>query len=194
MEAPGTNCANGGVKIEVLVDDVVQDDQTQYICNPSNGTNGTNATIQTSTVSPGTQCANGGIKIEVLLDGVVQPAQTKYICNGNNGTNGHDGCDSGFHYNDVVKRCLSDAHQSIVIPAGYYLVPHEAVQGAPYNEGDLLTMDAFAMSKTPITVAQFTKCVQGGGWQYNSNRMQITSYFSSSAAAKGDDFGFRCVE
>ena len=99
-------CTNGGTKIEVLLDGVVQSAQTRYICNGVNGqdgqdgedghdgTNGKNATIQTTSFS-GSQggCTNGGTKIEVLLDGVVQSAQTRYICNGVNGQDGQDGED-----------------------------------------------------------------------------------------------------
>ncbi len=102
-------CTNGGTKIEVLLDGVVQSAQTRYVCNGVNGqdgqdgqdghdgqdgTNGKNATIQTTSFN-GAQngCTNGGTKIEVLLDGVVQSAQTRYICNGVNGADGQDGED-----------------------------------------------------------------------------------------------------
>ena len=99
QEPAGTNCENGGIKIEVLLDGAAQPGQTQYICNGEdgqNGANGANASIRTSTVAVGSQqCANGGIKIEVLLNNVVQTGQTKYICNGTNGTNGTDGRDGG---------------------------------------------------------------------------------------------------
>ena len=92
------SCANGGVKVEVLMNGVVQAGQTQYICNGkngangTNGTNGTNASIRTTSFS-GTQgsCNNGGVKVEVLVDGVVQTGQTQYICNGANGSNGANG-------------------------------------------------------------------------------------------------------
>ena len=94
-------CNYGGIKAEVLIDNVVQADQTQYICNGANvtngqdgqnGTNGSNATIQTTSFT-GAQgsCTNGGVKIDVLVDGVILPGQTQYICNGANGTNGQDG-------------------------------------------------------------------------------------------------------
>ena len=98
-ENPGEHCENGGVKIEVLVDDVVQTGLTKYICNGENGTdgtNGTNANIQTTTENPGEHCENGGVKIEVLVDDVVQTGLTKYICNGENGTDGKDGTNANI--------------------------------------------------------------------------------------------------
>ena len=98
------NCTNGGIKVEVLIDGEVQEDQTQYICNGDNGVdgndgqdgqngeNGTNASVQTTTFT-GEQgdCTNGGVKVEVLINGEVQKDQTQYICNGANGQDGQDG-------------------------------------------------------------------------------------------------------
>ena len=40
VEAVGKNCSNGGIKIEVLQDGVVQESQTQYICNAAQGEQG----------------------------------------------------------------------------------------------------------------------------------------------------------
>ncbi len=37
IEPAGENCANGGIKIEVLEDGVVQSDKTQLICNGAAG-------------------------------------------------------------------------------------------------------------------------------------------------------------
>ena len=48
------SCTNGGVKIEVLVDGVVDDAQTQYLCNGAQGgqgqggQSGTNSTMRTT--------------------------------------------------------------------------------------------------------------------------------------------------
>ncbi len=104
LSAGDENCANGGVKVEVLLDGVLQAEQTQYICNGANGLNGeagatgmngingTSSSVQTSVLSAGDEnCANGGVKVEVLLDGVLQAEQTQYICNGANGLNGEAG-------------------------------------------------------------------------------------------------------
>ncbi|MBQ1265923.1 MAG: hypothetical protein IIY06_04040 [Proteobacteria bacterium] len=104
FEGEQGSCMNGGVKVDVLIDGVIQTGKTQYICNGvngadgqdgkngTNGTNGSNATIQTTsfTGAQGT-CTNGGVKIDVLVDGVILPGQTQYICNGANGANGTNG-------------------------------------------------------------------------------------------------------
>ena len=92
------NCTSGGVKIEVLIDGVVDDTQTQYLCNGANGQNGqngqggqagTNTTMRTTPFTDAQGgCTNGGIKFEVLVDGVTQ---TQYICNGTQGGQGQSG-------------------------------------------------------------------------------------------------------
>ena len=92
------SCANGGVKVDVLIDGVVQVGQTKYICNGVNsadgqdGQTGTNTTIQTTPFdSTQGSCTNGGVKIDMLVDGVILPRQTQYICNGTNGVDGTNG-------------------------------------------------------------------------------------------------------
>ena len=92
-------CTNGGIKFEVLVNGVVDDAQTQYICNGSQGgqgQSGTNTTMR-STPFEGAQgsCTNGGVKIEFLVNGVVDDAQTQYICNGTQSEQGEAGCSNG---------------------------------------------------------------------------------------------------
>ena len=79
------DCTNGGVKIEVLLNGVVDGTQTQYICNGTqgeNGQSGTSTSIKT-TKFDGAQgdCTNGGVKIELLVNGVVDSTQTQYNCN-----------------------------------------------------------------------------------------------------------------
>ena len=95
------NCTNGGVKIEFLVDGIVDDTQTQYLCNGAQGQagqgqSGMNTTMRT-TAFDGAQgsCTNGGVKIEVLVDGVVDSSKTQYICNGAKGEQGDAGCSNG---------------------------------------------------------------------------------------------------
>ena len=98
-EPAGTNCANGGTKVEVGLDannngtletGEVNATLTKYICN---GNNGISTLLNTVTEPAGTNCANGGTKIEVGLDansnGVLDASEvnsslTKYICNGTN--------------------------------------------------------------------------------------------------------------
>ena len=65
------DCTNGGVKIEVLVDGVVDETQTQYLCNGTQGQDGqggTSTNIKT-TKFDGAQgdCTHGGVKIDLLL-------------------------------------------------------------------------------------------------------------------------------
>ena len=94
------SCTEGGVKIEVLVNGVVDEIQTQYICNGMQGQGETNTSIQTSTFE-GNQgsCINGGIKVVTLVDGVVDEALTKYFCND---TNGSDGGNSQSGHNTLI--------------------------------------------------------------------------------------------
>ncbi len=109
--------------------DVIQTDQTKYICNGENGqnsengqngTNGTNATIQT-TFFEGTQgsCTNGGIKVDVLIDGVVQDGQTQYICNA---TNSQDGCAMLASYGMIPFQCIDkvDIVKGNIVTFGKY--------------------------------------------------------------------------
>lgn len=117
-EAPGVNCASGGLKIEIGMDDVTTDgtlqneevDYTYYVCNGadgndgsdgSNGSDGLNSLIRTTNESAGANCANGGIRIDIGLDtnrnGNLDAGEIIgspiYVCNGQNGTNGNDGAD-----------------------------------------------------------------------------------------------------
>ncbi len=101
VEAVGKNCSNGGIKIEVLQDGVVQESQTQYICNAAQGEQGIqgaagqNALLNVLQEPAGENCINGGVKVENGLDtdsdGVLaedEISETQYICNGRNGGSG----------------------------------------------------------------------------------------------------------
>lgn len=117
-EASGDNCANGGLKVEIGMDDInvdgaLQDeevDYTYYVCNGIDGTNGTDGVngsngissfIKSTTESSGANCANGGVKIELgldandnsLFDDGEEIGDPIYVCNGLDGTNGSDGSD-----------------------------------------------------------------------------------------------------
>ena len=103
FEGEQGNCTNGGIKIEALIDGVVQDDQTRYICNGDNGVdgndgqdgqNGHNALVATSD-DVGSHCDNGGIRVDTGLDsnnnGTLEANEilsSSYICNGTDGQNG----------------------------------------------------------------------------------------------------------
>jgi OmcA/MtrC family decaheme c-type cytochrome len=93
-EAPGANCANGGIKIEVGLDtnddgvlDPTEVTSTSYVCD---GDSGHDSLVTTSPEPAGTHCPFGGVKIETGLDvnddGTLQPAEvnaaaTSYVCN-----------------------------------------------------------------------------------------------------------------
>lgn len=101
-EATGTDCAAGGQKIEIGVDDntngTLDDnevDQTVYVCNGTNGTNGSNgadgknAQLSVTAEPAGANCPAGGQRIQVGLDdnanGTLEPGEvdaTAYVCNG----------------------------------------------------------------------------------------------------------------
>jgi hypothetical protein len=117
-ELPGENCSDGGMKIEVGLDDVTQNgmldaeevDFTQYVCDGLNGgENGLNTIIQTVTEAPGENCANGGVRIQVGLDANTnneldlgeEIGGAFYVCNGLDGSNGADGLD-GLDGQDVI--------------------------------------------------------------------------------------------
>ena len=113
-EPAGTNCANGGNKVNVGLDtngngvlDASEITSTDYICSGTNGTNGTNGSNGTnganglntlvSIVSEpaGSNCANGGSKVTSGLDvnanSVLDAGEvttTTYVCNGATGPAG----------------------------------------------------------------------------------------------------------
>ena len=103
--AAGVNCPNGGVQVQIGTDtnnngvlDPSEVVSTQYVCNGSNGTigsNGTTGLVKSTTEPAGANCANGGIKVETGTDtnnnGVLDPSEitaTNYICNGATGATG----------------------------------------------------------------------------------------------------------
>lgn len=108
VEAPGENCENGGIKIEVgndksgnniLDDNEVNSDQTKYACNGADGNNGRNALSKISDEPKGANCPNNtGIKIETGIDtdgdGELdenEVTDTKYVCGGKNASQGPQG-------------------------------------------------------------------------------------------------------
>lgn len=157
-EPAGENCPNGGIKIEVLQDGVIQEAQTQFICNGGNGqqgTNGTNASIQTTAEPPGENCPNGGTRVDVLIDGNVQDDKTQYICHGEDG---RDGCHA-WEYKNRKGECAPVPPGFVLIPAGSFVLTHDTEL---YSAGDKVVLDSFVLGKTPVTVEQFEKCVAAG--------------------------------
>ena len=117
FEGAQGNCNNGGVKLEVLVDGVVDDAQTQYICNGANGQSERdihNALVATSD-EVGDHCSNGGIHMDFGLDandnGTLDAGEilgSRAICHGTNGENGENGQTATIHttaFEDVQGGC-----------------------------------------------------------------------------------------
>ena len=102
FEGAQGNCSNGSAKIEILVNGVVDDAQTQYICNGADGQSERdihNALVATSD-EIGENCINGGIRLDFGLDtndnGMLDDEEIlsfHYICNGSNGIDGKNGQD-----------------------------------------------------------------------------------------------------
>jgi len=118
-EGAGANCAEGGQKIQVGIDDdddgVLDDpaevDSTSYACNGAtgaagadgaDGTDGLTSLVKITAEGAGANCAAGGQKIQAGIDddkdGVLDdPAEvdyTAYACNGAAGADGSDGLNS----------------------------------------------------------------------------------------------------
>ena len=136
VENAGENCANGGIKIEVLLDGVVQSDQTQYICNGAQGaqgpagsgsagpqgTDGLNTVLLTTKVESGNDCPNGGYKVEAGLDknkdgkldaDEVQADLTRFVCNGAEGDAGING------FNTLLQTAKIDPGDATCKAGGY---------------------------------------------------------------------------
>jgi len=98
-EAAGTNCANGGFKVDVGADannnavlDAGEISSTRYVCNGlngSNGTNGLNSLMAIVAEAAGSNCTYGGRKISSGLDAnrnsaldAGEVSSTTYLCSG----------------------------------------------------------------------------------------------------------------
>ncbi len=92
-EPPGSNCADGGERIDSGADtngngvlDASEVTSTSYVCNGGNGTQ----TLVTTTPEPaGSNCAAGGLRVDVGADtngnGTLDASEvtsTSYVCNG----------------------------------------------------------------------------------------------------------------
>lgn len=95
-EAAGTNCENGGLKIDTGVDsdsDGILDDTeitaSAYVCN---GVDGNVSLVNITDEATGSNCENGGVKIDSGVDDdgdgtldIEEISITRYICNGVDG-------------------------------------------------------------------------------------------------------------
>lgn len=106
-------CPNGGLKIDVGVDDdrdgtldAAEIDQSQFVCNGSNGSTadagtsipGATSLLNISTSAPDATCVTGGLRVDSGLDddrnGTLDAAeidQTRVLCNGSQGPSGDAG-------------------------------------------------------------------------------------------------------
>ena len=95
-ENSGSNCENGGLKIEYGVDTnrngELNDSEVQYTTYTCNGLDGNLSLTNITDETKGTVCENGGIKIEVGIDSnknnLLDESEihmTKYVCNGVDG-------------------------------------------------------------------------------------------------------------
>ncbi|WP_146190722.1 DUF7151 family protein [Polaribacter aquimarinus] len=97
-QLPNENCENGGIKIDVGIDNNVNGTldsneilNTSYVCN---GVDGNTSLTSVTTEAAGNNCDNGGVKIDSGIDanknGVLDNNEitaTAYICNGIDGIN-----------------------------------------------------------------------------------------------------------
>ncbi|MEO0601988.1 MAG: putative Ig domain-containing protein, partial [Myxococcota bacterium] len=99
-EAPGDNCADGGVRIDVGLDDngngeleVEEITATSFVCDGAQGIPGLNSIVSTLPDAP--SCGDvGGITVQTGVDdngdGILDPSEvdsTETICNGEDGVN-----------------------------------------------------------------------------------------------------------
>jgi len=98
-EPAGENCENGGIKVEVGIDNnangVLDSNEvvsTSYVCN---GLDGKTSLTAVTTEPAGDNCENGGIKIDSGIDlngdGTLETTEinaTAYVCNGVDGNDG----------------------------------------------------------------------------------------------------------
>jgi hypothetical protein len=104
-EVPGTNCANGGSKVEAGPDsngngvlDAAEVSTTSYVCNGASGqigSNGLSTLTKLTAEAAGANCPTGGSRVDAGLDsnvnGVLDAAEvttTTYVCGGATGSNG----------------------------------------------------------------------------------------------------------
>ncbi|GEM_PF-3823667 len=114
--SPGEECPNGGIAIDTGIDengngilDPEEVDNTQIVCNGTDGSDGLISLISISDEPAGDNCAGGGVKIEAGLDqnynGILDPEEveeTRYVCDGTNGTDGTDGEDGSDGLSTLV--------------------------------------------------------------------------------------------
>lgn len=105
LPSNSTQCPSGGTRLDSGADtnrnkvlDATEITGTQYVCNGTGGSAGSNALVQMLTEPVGSNCSIGGTKIVAGLDSnannkldASEITSTAYVCNGSNGTNGSNG-------------------------------------------------------------------------------------------------------
>jgi hypothetical protein len=101
-EAAGANCANGGLRIDLGIDDDAsatleagEIDATRYVCDGAAGPAGVNSLVSVVAEAAGANCTNGGQRITYGLDAdrnnvldAGEVTATRFACNGAPGKNG----------------------------------------------------------------------------------------------------------
>lgn len=172
-EAPGSNCTNGGTKIQIGANSV------SYVCNGSqgikgdtgnSGSDGISATI-TAEIA-GLNCPNGGVKVQV---GTGTP---QYVCNGAKGDTGATGSFTLPTLFKPVNFSLAvnwqyltstTATNTVTLTSGDYVVPG----GVNY-----LTIEAIGGSGggggTGTTYASYSGGGGGGAGEYAGTYLAVT--------------------
>lgn len=148
-----TSCDNGGITIEVGIDDDQNGslgdgevDATYDICDGADGTNGSdgyNTLSNVITEPAGSNCPNGGIIVQLGLDtdrngslDADEVVSENYVCNGNDGANGSDGSDGSDGLSSIIKVTAEDPGTNC--PSGGLMIEigmdDVTVDGALQNE------------------------------------------------------------
>lgn len=190
LETDDEHCANGGVKIEFLINDAIQENQTQYICNGTTGAPGIQGTPGADGV-----CANNmapEVETELKLKPLGgDPSSLTLISN-----------KAGLQYQFVAPGLMiepvgaetvvdekyisiydvtpmsSGRHAATIIASDGCQIAMREIQlnitdpGLEFvsipagslssDSGSTISLYAFKLAKTPTTLAQFMTCVEAG--------------------------------
>jgi hypothetical protein len=155
----------------------------------SNGTNGKNSLISSTTESSGANCTTGGLKVQYGLDsdedGVLDSTEvnsTKYICNGNgtDGDNGTDGikpsaqlaCDAALEntslYFEYKATVFTDG--SVLAHASIYGVAVEVTDSTFYDSSQNGASTGYVNIRYDVSGTD-----NGGDWKISVNRSTLVT-------------------
>ncbi len=206
-ESPGTNCQNGGIKVDSGVDinrdgtlNIIEITNTTFVCN---GLVGKNSLIRLTSEPAGANCQKGGLRIDSGLDsngdGVLNTSEISsiaYVCNGIDGKNsmtkttnepaGTNCQNGGFRIDSGVD-----------INGDGLLVPTEIAATAYVCNGNDGKISLINITDEPDGVnceSGGVKIVSGldnnGDMVLNSNEVTSTSYLCSQASTAAIVFDF----